>query len=66
MLPKRQIQNRLAIATIAGQQLITSFASQHNFDVLRSEQRNEVKRNARGMCERLIFMPNKPRQRVED
>ena len=54
------------ILAVAGEQLVAAFAGQHDLDVLARQRRHEVQRHARGMRDRLVLVPDQPRQRAEE
>src|SRR5260370_24139164 len=57
-----QIPERDAVFQVAGQNLVCTLASEHNFDFLFGKMRNVKESNARRPHYRLIFLPNHLRQ----
>ena len=56
----------VAIPCVAPEQLVAALARQHNFHALGRQSRHEVERNARGPGDRLVLVPDEPRQRLEE
>ena len=59
------IEEIVLIPVIAGKQFVASLARQHNLHMLGRQLGDEVQRNARRPCDRLVFVPYEFRQRIE-
>ena len=60
------VDQRPRILAVAGEQLVAAFAGQHDLDVLARELGDEIQRHARGVRDRLVLVPDQPRQRAEE
>ena len=60
------VEQRHAIAVVAGERLVAAFAGEHDLHALGGEPRHEVERNARRVRDRLVLVPHEPRQRAEE
>ena len=60
------VDERARILAVAGEQLVAAFAGEHDLDVLARQRRHEVQRHARRVRDRLVFVPDEPRQRPEE
>ncbi len=65
-LPGAPVPGDARIPAVAGQQLVAAFAGQHHRDMPSGERRHEVQRDARRMRDRLVLVPDEPRQGVEE
>ena len=64
--PARQFKSDARVLAVAGEQLVAAFAGEHDLDVLARERRDEVERHARRVRDRLVLVPDQPRQRAEE
>ena len=55
-----------SVAGIAAEQLVAAFAGQHYLHAPGGQARDEVKRHARRPGDRLVFVPDQPRQGLEE
>src|SRR5437867_3753784 len=59
---KGQVVNGCPILSVPCQQFVAAFPSQDDLDVLGCEFRNKIERDACYVSDRLVFLPNHPRQ----